>query len=155
MPEQILLFRHGPDPVGIDLAAVREVVRMLLPSPLPGAPAGVLGVVNLRGETVPVIDLEARLPAGAGRPGIDHHIVVSAAGEGHVAIVVSRVEEIESVPADCFRSARGVLPEGVPLQGIARLGERLVPILDPSLLLTRSEAMTLHEALERLRQVDP
>lgn len=153
MPESLLIVRHGNGRVGIDLATVREVVRMLLPSPLPGAPAGVCGVVNLRNEVMPVIDLEARLPAGALTPGIDHHLVVTEVAGVLLAVAVSHVVEIEAIPPGCWQSAEATLPAGVPLLGVARLSGGLVAVLDPAALMTQGEAMELREALERLAAI--
>ena len=150
MPDSLLIVRHGNARVGIDLSAVREVVRMLYPSPLPGAPRGVCGVVNLRNEVIPVIDLEARLPADALPPGIDHHLVVTEIGGVLLAIAVSHVLEIEAIPEGCWQTAEATRPAGVPLLGVARLAGGLVPVLDPSALMQQGEVMALREALKKL-----
>ena len=152
MPDSLLIVRHGNGRVGIDLAAVREVVRMLLPDPLPSAPLGVCGVVNLRNEVMPVIDLQARLPAGALAPGVDHHLVVTEIAGVLLAVAVSHVVEIEAIPPGCWQSAEATLPAGVPLLGVARLRDGLVPVLDPAALMKPGEIMELREALERLAQ---
>jgi chemotaxis signal transduction protein len=53
---QAIVLPIGADRYGIELTDVREVVPEPRLTPVPGAPAGVLGVVNLRGEVVPVLD---------------------------------------------------------------------------------------------------
>jgi len=150
-PPMLLVVQHGRERVGFDLGIVREVVRMLLPRGLPGAPPGVLGVMDLRGEMIPMLDLEARLPAGAGRPGIDHRVVVIDVGIP-LAVVVSRVEDIEPTLPDTFRPAKGRLPEGVPLLGVARTAHGLVPVIDPASLLKPGEVIALQDLVKRLEE---
>lgn len=151
-PETLLLVRHGRDRVAVNLAAVREVLRMVYVKPIPGAPRGVLGVINLRGETIAVVDLEARLPADAGAPGLDHHLVVLNGMRVPVAVAVARVDNIEPLADGAWREAGDVLPKGVPVLGVARLGEELVPVLDTASLLEPGEVMKLQEALRRLSE---
>ena len=147
-PETLVVMRHGEDRVALDLASVREILRMMRVRPLPGAPAGVLGVINLRGETIPVIDLEKRLPAGAIAPTVDHHLVVIEGGSP-IALAVTHVEDMETVDPDAWREAAGVLPEGVPLRGVARVKTDLVAVLDPDRLLEPGEVVSLAECVRR------
>ena len=56
-----IVLSLGEDRYGIELTDVREVVPEPFLTPLPGAPPAVLGVVNLRGEVVPVLDTAALL----------------------------------------------------------------------------------------------
>lgn len=149
-PGTLLLVRHGNGRLGVDLAAVREVLRMVAVRPIPGTPMGILGVMNLRGETIAVLDLEARLPAEAEKPGVDHHLVVLSSGPAPLAIAVSRVDDLEAVAPDAFREAAEVLPKGVPVSGVVRMGEELIPVLDPSMLLQPGEVMSLKDALRAL-----
>ena len=151
-PEHLLIVHHGPALLGLDLAGVREVVRMLEPQTLPGAPAGVLGVMNLRGEMVPIVALEERLPARAAPVGLDHHLVVVDGAKTPVAIAVDHVEDIEAVLPGSWKRAGDVLPKGVPLAGMARTESGLIPVLDPASLLDAGETMALDEAVKKLSE---
>lgn len=150
VPATLLLMRHGTGRIAVDLAAVREVLRMVAVRPLPGAPGGVLGVMNLRGETIAVLDLEARLPADAGQPGVDHHLVVLSAGTMPLAIAVTHVDDIEAIASGAYKEAADVLPKGVPVAGVVRVNEELIPVLDPAALLQPGEVVTLRDALRTL-----
>lgn len=155
-PENLLVVRHGKDRVALDLAAVREVLRMVALRHLPGAPAGILGVMSLRGETIAVLDLEARLPAGSGgRPGIDHHLIVLAGTSVPLAIAVTHVEDVEVLPAGVWRDAGESLPPGVPIAGMVRLGTDPVAVLDPAVLLQKGDVMALREAMRHLQEARP
>jgi purine-binding chemotaxis protein CheW len=149
MPESLLILRHGAEILGVDLKVVREITRMMMMRRLPGAPAGVMGAVDLRGQVIPVLDLEARLPVGAGRPGVESYLVILNPGEDGIdlAVAVNRIDEIESLAGAAFQPAETSLPAGVPLSGIARTSQGWVPVLDPRCLLLPGEALALREAV--------
>lgn len=149
-----LIIQHGPERLGIDLDAVREVARMVLPQSLPGAPRGVLGFANFRGEAIPVVELEQRLSAGAPPPGLDYHLVVVDCVSMTMAFAVSHVIDIEPLPAEAVRPARAGLPPGFPLLGVAELGGSIVPLLDVEALMSAQEVVELREAVAQLTGAD-
>jgi len=154
MPESLLILRHGAEILGVDLKDVREVTRMVMLRRLPGASAGVLGAVDLRGQIVPVLDLEARLPVGAKRPGADSFLVILALQDPElvVGVVASRIEDVESVASAAFQPAASTLPPGVPLTGMARTAQGWVPVLEPRSLIAPGEVLALREAVRRLTE---
>jgi purine-binding chemotaxis protein CheW len=95
--EAVLVFRLGADRYGIPVSSVREVLPQARIAPVPGAPAAVAGLIQMRGEIRPVYDLRERLrmPAPAPRPANESAtvIVLSAAGR-EFGIRVDQAEEI-------------------------------------------------------------
>jgi len=81
---QALLLPVGEDWYALELDAVREVVPRPVVTPVPRAPAGVLGVLNLRGEVVPVLDT-ARL-LGVGHAAAAAHVAVAETARGPAAL---------------------------------------------------------------------
>jgi purine-binding chemotaxis protein CheW len=59
--EAMIVFRIGDEHIGVDIAHVREVTETLSPVPVPRSPDFLLGLVNIRGEVIPVISLKRRL----------------------------------------------------------------------------------------------
>ncbi len=59
--ETLITFKIGDELVGVDIGKVREVTEIAKPMTVPRAPAFLLGLVNVRGEVVPVISLKKRL----------------------------------------------------------------------------------------------
>jgi len=59
--EAMIVFRIGDEHIGVDIAYVREVTETLAPVPVPRSPNFLLGLVNIRGEVIPVISLKKRL----------------------------------------------------------------------------------------------
>jgi len=131
------------DVAGTACALPREAVAEVLPLPeLLAAPASggwLLGLVNLGGRPVPVLDLAALLGLrdGATGPGLYAHLIL--ARDRSLAWLVDRVADLKAVTPDAHRAAD---PEA-SLNGCVASGlvikDRLVPALDPERLLTHAE----------------
>jgi purine-binding chemotaxis protein CheW len=140
---KLLVFRLGPDEFGLPLEAVDEVARV--PDQitrLPKTPAFLEGVINLRGEVLPVVDQRRRfdmpkLEGGAGR-----RLVVVRTERHRAGLIVDSVSEVLSTYADRIEPAPNLTGEATRLvQGVLNLEDigRIVLLLDPAELLTRAE----------------
>jgi purine-binding chemotaxis protein CheW len=112
---ELCAFRVGDEEYAIDLRRIREILQPLPITPVPRAPEYVDGVMNLRGEVIPVVDVRKRLgltPRAGGRAKV---LVVTVAGRV-LGLVVDAVSEVVRLP----RSAIGPPP---PL--LAETGPRL------------------------------
>jgi purine-binding chemotaxis protein CheW len=131
---------------GLDVALVGEVVEVEYLAPVPRSPAAVLGVFNLRGEPVALLDLPHLLGLSVSRqPGQGPRQVLVLRAEGLVAgLLVDRLEAVVSVPDADLAPA----PSGGPahlLLGFAELeGEprRTLSVLAPAALLARLRALS-------------
>ena len=116
---------------------IQQLEMVAAPTPVPNAPAYVDGVVSVRGQVIPAINLRARF----GFPRAEHDvrsrlIVVRSAGRT-VGLLVDSAREFADIPADAIKP----LPEGIGglsgeyLRGVAQRGERLLLVIDVSQLL--------------------
>ena len=117
---------------GIEVGRVREVVSAQNLNPVPLAPPAVRGLINLRGEIVPVIDLRPRLelpPRPPDEPPV--HVVVAAAW-GRTSLLVDAIDDILEVDPDTWApapaSVRGAARDLVG--GVYQLADRLLLVLD-------------------------
>jgi purine-binding chemotaxis protein CheW len=131
----VLVFELGGRVHGLFAEDVELVSQAVAITPLPGAPPGVEGVIDVQGDLVPVLDLRARLGLPAREVDPDEHLVVARAGGRRLAIRVDRATALAAVAASELES-RAPLPHGVI--AIARLDGHLVPIHDPDTFLTES-----------------
>lgn len=90
---EVISFEIGGQEFCIDIRAVREIRGWTQATPLPNAPASVLGVINLRGMIMPVIDLRSRLGLGATEPTARHVIVVIHHAARTFGLLVDGVQE--------------------------------------------------------------
>ncbi|HVY62287.1 MAG TPA: chemotaxis protein CheW, partial [Planctomycetota bacterium] len=121
IPDEVLIFQLDDRRFGVPLAAVREVLPSLASEPLPGAPGAIEGVIDVRGEVVPVVDVRARLGLGARAISIADHIVVARAGDRTVGLRADRALGLARVPAGAFAGAEGITALEAPVAGVARL----------------------------------
>lgn len=94
--ERFLLFELNGTRMALPLVQVLEVTRPVAVAPLPHVPSYVVGLVNLRGNVVPLLDLGCKL---WGEPAVSQaqHLIVVPAGRGRVALAVGRVAEVASL----------------------------------------------------------
>lgn len=140
---QFVVFRLGDDEFGLPVEAVDEVAHV--PDQiarLPKAPKFLEGVINLRGEVLPVVDQRRRfdMPPLAERSG--RRLVVVRTERHRAGLIVDSVSEVLRCSASGIEPAPDLTNESVRLvQGVINLERagRIVLLLDPAELLTRAE----------------
>jgi purine-binding chemotaxis protein CheW len=144
---EVLVFEVGGQTYGLPTADVRELVRAVAITPLPGAPGVIEGVVNVRGCVLPVLDVRARfrLPPKALDPS-DHFIVASAGPRG-VILRVDRATHLALVDEASVQPTEALGPAAAYVAGVARLEDGLVLIHDLRSFLSAAESGSLDEAL--------
>lgn len=115
---------------GLSMNAVERVIRAVEVSPLPDAPAGVLGVVNVHGCILPVYDIRPRFGLASREMRVSDHLVIARAGNQPVALLVDAA--IEVVPRGGHPAQDvGARMSGLEfLEGIMLQGEHIVPVQD-------------------------
>ena len=118
--------------LGIDVLEVQEVLREQRLTPVPLAPAVVEGLINLRGQIVPAIDLRRVLKLPPPDPGQDRFSVVACSPHGPVSLQVDEIGDVVELdaagsqpPPDNVDPAIGGL-----LRGVYQLKDRLLLVLD-------------------------
>ena len=90
--DSLLVFRIGEKEFALGVAAIERVVRAVEIAPLPDAPRGVRGTINVQGRMVPVFDLTTRL----GQPvRVGDHLIIARTPQRTVALLVESVESVE------------------------------------------------------------
>ncbi len=142
LESQFLIFRLGQDEFGLPIEAVDEVTRV--PDQItrvPKAPDFLEGVINLRGEVLPVLDQRRRFDmphhSGAAR-----RLIVVRTDRHRAGLIVDSVSEVRRHPTDAIERPP-ILSDHITrsLQGVINLPEqgRIVLLLNPVELLTRAE----------------
>lgn len=111
---QLCSFRIGGEDYAVDLMRVREIIPPLPITPVPRAPASVEGVVRLRGEVVPVLDVRKRLGVPAVPPSRKTRFLVVNVARRRIALVVDEVCEVLRLPRRELRPAPPLADDGAP-----------------------------------------
>ena len=126
--QRLLLFAVAGTVYGCDIGAVREIVPFRRATRLPGAPAYVRGLVNLRGAIVTVIDLAARLAGGTAAD--DGSVVLAGYGNKNVGLAVDEVRDVQILPPGRFEPATGDVARGGIVRGLGHLESGVVIVLE-------------------------
>jgi purine-binding chemotaxis protein CheW len=143
---ELLIFEVGGQRFGLPVADVREIVRAVPPIPLAGAPAGIEGVVNVRGNVVPILDIRQRFRLPARPIEYTDHLVIAFTAGRLVALRVDRALDLVRLGASDLEDLPGV-SGGESLTRIAKLPEDLVLIQDLRALLSQADTAALQAAL--------
>ncbi|MGY5810011.1 chemotaxis protein CheW [Rhizobium sp. LEGMi198b] len=97
---EIIAFHLSDRQFCIRTTSIREIRGWAAATPLPHAPPHLLGVMNLRGSVIPVIDLAAKLGVPSAVDTSRSAIVVVEVGQGVIGLVVDQVSDILSISGD-------------------------------------------------------
>jgi purine-binding chemotaxis protein CheW len=94
---ELIAFRIGSQEFCVNIMSVREIRGWTPAMPMPGAPSYVIGVINLRGAVLPIMDLSARLGMKPAEPTQRHVIIVAQVRHKVVGLLVEAVSDILTV----------------------------------------------------------
>jgi purine-binding chemotaxis protein CheW len=152
---QYLTVNLAQEEYGIDILSVREIRGWTQVTRIPQSPHYVLGVLNLRGAIVPVVDM--RLRFGLAREEYDATtvtVIITVAGR-QFGVVVDGVSDVLDVADDALRPVpdMGTTVDTEYLKGLTSVGDRMVLLLDADKLLQPQDAQMLEAALNAASDV--
>lgn len=136
---QVVVCSLAGDEYALPITGVREIIRYAKPRSISSRFAWVRGVINLRGRTVPVCDLAARLGA-THQDNADSRIMIVESSTDVAGVIVDAVSEVTTFD----EGQVDPLPAGSPdfFQAVAKLDDRLIVVLDPEYMLAGIAAET-------------
>lgn len=149
--QKVVVFRVGKEEYAVTITAVKEVVPWIQPTPVPEAPPVVEGVVNLRGDVFPVVDLGRLFRKARAKSDDEARIMVMEVGGTQAGFVVDAVTEVCTMTPGALSPASPVLRQSGAtsahasmVAGILKLGEgRLVVLVDPVTILECTQEATV------------
>lgn len=131
---QYIVIKLGEENFGIDINYIDNILRMQQITRVPKVPAYLKGVINLRGDVIPVMSL--RLKMGLAEDVINRNtriIILKIESEGSVGVIVDEVKEVIKLSEDQIESttAEGAVPESRRfVSAVGKNGDELISILD-------------------------
>ncbi len=137
---QLCAFQVGGEEYVLDIMRIREILAPQRITPVPHAPPFVVGVINLRGAIIPVVDLRERLGVPVTAPTRRTRLLIALIGTRKVALVVDAVTEVVRIPRAEIKPAPALLNAGGPkfFVGVCGQRERLKLLLNVRALLDSS-----------------
>jgi len=142
---KFVVFRLEGDQFGLPIEAVERILADQKPTRIPRTPAMLLGVFDLRGETVAAVDLRLRFEFPE-RLGVANFIVVNTE-KGRVALRVDKVEGIMTLEDAAIEESPQMMSSKDDdfMSGVAKSGEDLIVILEPDNVIPK----TLRKSIEK------
>ena len=131
---QIVIFSLGGEEYALPIDSVHEIIRYTRPRSVSSADRSVEGVISLRGKILPVYDLAARLGHTTRRSDDAKIVIVNTPDDTTAGVVVDDVEEVHTIEPGQIDDAP---TDGDGIEGIARIDDRLVVLLDPARVVSR------------------
>ncbi len=133
--QQLVVFSLGSEEYALPIGSVHEIIRFTEPRTVASEAAWIRGVIGLRGKIIPIFDLASRmeLDSVGSVPG---KIVIVESGTGQVGVIVDEVEEVLTISSEQLEDA----PASDAIEAIAKIGDRLVVLLDPEGLFAPADA---------------
>lgn len=138
---QCVTFRLDDEIYGINVMLVQEVLRVTDIAPVPGAPGYVVGIINLRGNVVTVIDTRMRFGLSPREMDDATRIVIIETEKQTVGMVVDSVSEVVDIYSNEIESAPNVGNDETAryIEGVVSRGEHLLILVDLNKLLNDDE----------------
>ena len=145
MERQLVVFELANESYGIDIAVVESIIKMQAITQLPQTPTFIMGVTNLRGTVLPVIDLRLRFGLEAQNDTKRTRIIIVTMGKVKVGVMVDGVSEVLRV-ADKSIEPLPAMVSSIHsdfLKGVVRLEDRLIVLLDVEKVLDLEQQKSL------------
>lgn len=130
---QLVIFRLRDEEFGIEINQVREILSLIDITPIPVSDEYIIGVINLRGEVIPVIDLARQfgLPVSSSLPKTARIVVIEAV-DNTVGVIVDEVPQVIKISAGKIEPAPEIIQKSIRsyIKGVGKLEDRLIILLD-------------------------
>lgn len=148
--KQYIIFSVGEEEFGLDVLRVQEIIRYVDPTKIPHAPEFVEGVINFRGEIIPVINLRTRFALQKVLDRVFTVIIVVEINGKTFGLTVDQVSDILSIPDDKIQPASEFSARAGTeyLKAMGKVGNRLVLILDLDKIISLNNQKKLEEIIE-------
>jgi len=145
---RLITFRVGPETFVLDIMAVRQIVPYTGSTSVPTAPAFIEGIIVLRNEVLPIVDLRDRLYPRIEERSTQPLVLITHTSAGMIGLKVDEVRRIVNVSSDAFLPppaiVRGI--RGELLVAVVPHGEEVYLLIDVENVLTGEEKQELREA---------
>lgn len=138
----LVTFKLMGEEFGLPILDVREIIRMTPITPVPQAPGFVEGVVNLRGQIIPIVDLKKRFGLMGSEQTEETRIVVVELANTVIGLVVDAVSEVLRIPADTVAPPPGMVAGSIGadyIKGIGHYDSKMIILIDMHKVFNQNE----------------
>jgi purine-binding chemotaxis protein CheW len=134
--QQLVVFSLGSEEYALPIGAVHEIIRFTEPRTVASEAPWIRGVIGLRGKIIPIFDLASRMGLVATESESCKIVIVETGTGSQAGVVVGDVEEVLTVTSEQLEAVPTADAETI--EAIAKIGDRLVILLNPEGLFSRT-----------------
>ncbi|MCP4354904.1 MAG: chemotaxis protein CheW [Proteobacteria bacterium] len=130
---QLVVFSLMGEEFGVSIHEVREIISHTQVTPVPQAPAFVEGVINLRGQIIPVVDLRKRFNLESSDKKENSNVVIIEVGAEVLGLVVDSVSEVLNIPSGSINPPPALVANGIGaeyIKGIGQYNDKMIILID-------------------------
>lgn len=144
-----VIFTIGNERYGIDINLIKGIEKQQKVTPIPNGPGFIKGIMNLRGEILPVYSLRKKFNF-AEQYQAESNLIITKAKDLLLAIEVDQVKEIHEIEGDMIRNVPKIVynEETQYLKCIAKVQDELVLVIEPDKLLSDQEKDDVKDFME-------
>jgi purine-binding chemotaxis protein CheW len=143
----LVVFVMDGQRYALPLASVQRSIRVVAITPLPAAPEIVMGIIDLGGVVIPVINLRKRFHHAVRDVRLSDHLVVATTGKRTVALHVDETKGVIAASEESYEPAGSILPRLDLVEGAIKMQDGLILIHDLDRLLSLDEETAIDRAL--------
>lgn len=139
---QVVVFKLGTDEYCVPVSQAREIQTYSIPTRIPNTPEFVEGIINLRGQIIPILDLKKRFGSGATEINAATKIIIIDMEGELLGILVDSVSEVLKIPQNRFEPPPSAVKTSINnnyISGIGKLNNRLLILIDLGKVLNEEE----------------
>lgn len=147
MTLQLVVFSLLGEEFGVSIRDVREIISHTQVTPVPQAPSFVEGVINLRGQIIPVVDLRKRFNLEENKDKNSSNVVIIEVGKDVLGLVVDSVSEVLNIPSDSINPPPSLVANGIGaeyIKGIAQYNEKMIILIDLMKVFSAEELQNIN-----------
>lgn len=143
----LVTFRLGSGEYAIDIMQAKEIIKMEKITLIPNAPYFVEGVINLRGNIIPIIDLKKRFNLEESEGDKNTGIIIAKIEDVDMGIMIDSISKVVSMPNSDIQPPPSML-QGIGqryIKGVGKMEDKLLVVLDLDKLFTNEEDESVEE----------
>jgi len=142
---QFVVFRLGKEEYGVNIMQVKEIVTYKEPTKVPNTPDFIEGIINLRGQIIPIVSLKKRFNISGELINDETRIIVMNLDSKQVGFIVDAASEVRTISEEDIENAPDIVAgiERKYITGIGKIGEKILILLDLDKLFSKEEKESL------------
>lgn len=143
----LVLFNLDEQIYALYLSAVRRIVRLVKITLLPKAPEIVLGLINIQGEIIPVVNIRRRFRLPERETNLTDQLIIARTERRVVALVADSVLGVIEYQEEDLIAAEKILPGTEYVEGVVKLKDGIILVHNPDKFLSLDEEKVLEGAM--------